>query len=126
MTPHNPPGSTRMPVAETAKTGFEVDYLLDEAEWSEDIARSLARSEGLDLTEAHLDVIRAAREYYRDHGPSDPARNMLNFLDLRFDQQGGRKYLYRLFPNGPVVQASKFAGLPLPPHSTDPAFGSVM
>ena len=44
-------------------------------------------------------------------------------LDEHYAEQGGRKYLRRLFPQGPVAQGMRIAGLPVPPHTEDEGFG---
>ena len=49
----------------------------------------------------------------------------LEMLNEVFAGHGGRKYLWRLFPGGPVTQGLRIAGLPLPPHSGDKGFGTV-
>ena len=100
-------------------------YLAELDNWSDSIAQDLARQEGLTLTDAHWEVINLLRNHYRLHGPAPSARQLLNGLEERFGREGGRKYLYQLFPRGPISQASRVAGLPLPPYSSDPSFGSV-
>lgn len=94
--------------------------------WSKDIANELAAKEGITLSPAHWEVIEALRNHYQEYGADANARSLLHCMEVEFDDRGGKKYLYDLFPRGPVNQACHIAGLPLPPHSSDPAFGSVM
>lgn len=103
----------------------EVD-LLELGDWSEQIAEKLAGGEGITLSKEHWDVINFLRDHYQRCGPCPSGRVVAGLLEDTFTQQGGKKYLYHLFPQGPVVQAYKIAGLPLPPYSADASFGSVM
>jgi tRNA 2-thiouridine synthesizing protein E len=98
-------------------------HLLDLSEWNETIGQTLAQQEGVEMSDAHWEVVRFLRNYYTKHGRI-PARKMTEVLDTAYASKGGRKYLYRLFPKGPVTQASRIAGLPMPPQSVDPSFGS--
>lgn len=97
-------------------------HLAELQSWSPGFARKLAEAEGIALGEEHFLVLYQLRERFRRHGPARSAREVLRELELEF---GGRKHLYTLFPGGPVAQASRIAGLPVPPFSTDPSFGSV-
>lgn len=96
------------------------------AQWSPQFANREAALEGLELTEEHWQVIYYLRERFRTHGNADPARVVMHDLEMRFGEAHGRAHLYELFPHGPVGQASRIAGLPLPPHTEDRSFGSVM
>ena len=82
--------------------------------WSEDIGRALAANEDLKLDDAHLAVIYSLRDYFIEHGFAEAGRVLGDMLDARFKDAGGRKYLRRLFPNGPVAQGMRIAGLPVP------------
>jgi len=93
-------------------------------DWSEDIARKLAKELKIELKADHWEAIHFLRDFYRDHGQPLHARIVLQALEERFAKKGGRKYLYRLFPGGAVTQASKIAGLPAPKDSVDPSFGT--
>ncbi len=95
-------------------------------DWSEDIARKLAADLRIQLTPDHWEVINFLRDYYRQNGQALHARTLLQALEERVGRKGGRKYLYRLFPGGAVTQASKIAGLPVPPDSVDRFFGTSM
>ena len=97
-------------------------HLAELEPWSPGAARKRAGEEGLALTEEHWLVLYHLRERFREHGQAHSARDVLRELEPKF---GGRKRLYTLFPKGPVSQASRIAGLPLPPYSGDPSFGSV-
>ncbi|MFV1984271.1 MAG: TusE/DsrC/DsvC family sulfur relay protein [Thiohalomonadales bacterium] len=91
--------------------------------WSESIAESSAKLENIVLSAEHWDVIHFLRNYYKLCGSSQNARVLSRVLDKQYINEGGIKKLYLLFPNGPVIQASKIAGLPVPPASSDPGFG---
>ena len=82
--------------------------------WSEDIGRALAANEDLKLDDAHLAVIYSLRDHFLEHGFAKAGRVLGDMLDARFEDAGGRKYLRRLFPNGPVAQGMRIAGLPVP------------
>lgn len=99
---------------------------LEELEpWSEETARELSAIEEIDLTPEHWEVVNFLREHFEDCGLAPSGRILLRHLEDEFSKQGGRKYLYRLFPAGPVSQGSRIAGLPLPPYSSDKSFGTV-
>jgi TusE/DsrC/DsvC family sulfur relay protein len=100
--------------------------LLGLEDWSEQIAQELAAEEGITLSKEHWIVIHFLRDHYQRCGPCSNGRAVLHLLEDNFSQLGDKKHLYHLFPRGPVVQAYKIAGLPLPPYSTDASFGSVM
>lgn len=93
--------------------------------WSKKIARDLAKAEGIELTEAHWSVIRFLRQYYDKQGMVSHARILTEALEEKFQIQGGLKYLYTLFPDGPVSQGARIAGIPVPGDSTNPSFGTV-
>ncbi len=94
-------------------------------EWDEQVARALAEAEGVELTDAHWDVIHYLRERCRTEGTHCTARQVSQALAERYAEKGGKRYLYTLFPRGPVFQASKIAGIPMPAHVVDLSFGSV-
>lgn len=102
-----------------------IDRLSELSEWSDDVARGTAKTEGLAMTAEHWEVVRFLRAYYLQHGKIDTARKWTEVLDRKFAARGGRKYLYTLFPKGPVAQGSRIAGLPVPADAENISFGSV-
>jgi hypothetical protein len=52
-------------------------------------------------------------------------RDLHDALDECFYLKGGLKYLYTLFPGGPIAQSCRLAGLKAPFMATDRGFGSV-
>lgn len=94
-------------------------------DWSEDLARQLAAEEKIELTDAHWEVIYFLRHHCEEKGTTCSARLLIRALSGHFKKQGGKRYLYSLFPRGPVVQACKIAGIPLPAYALDLSFGSV-
>jgi len=102
------------------------DRWLDLQEWNRKKGELLAVKEGVRLTAMHWEVIDFLRGYYLRNGLAHSGREVAVALDLAFVSMGGSKYLHRLFPDGPVAQGSRIAGLPLPPHTEDPSFGSSL
>ena len=93
--------------------------------WSEDQIHKIAAEENVEITQAHLQVISILQKYYIKHGLANNGRELDALLDDVFSEQGGRKYLHRLFPEGPVTQGMRFAGLSVPAHSEDGGFGTT-
>ncbi|HEB59495.1 MAG TPA: TusE/DsrC/DsvC family sulfur relay protein [Gammaproteobacteria bacterium] len=94
-------------------------------EWDRQVAESLAREEGLELTDERWEVVQFLRNFFMGNGELDRARDLTVVLNQRFRDRGGLRYLYRLFPGGPVRQGCHIAGIPVPGHSVDPSFGTV-
>jgi TusE/DsrC/DsvC family sulfur relay protein len=96
-------------------------------DWTREDAMKTAREEGLQLTEAHWEVVRALQNYYAHHADETviSLRGLHDALDEHFHLQGGLKYLYTLFPGGPIAQSCRLAGLKAPFMASDSSFGSV-
>ena len=94
--------------------------------WTEEIAKATAKELGVELTDAHWEVIRFLRVYYANGGPTDHAHELTEALEERFESEGGLKYLYRLLPKGPVSSGCQIAGIPVPPDARSSSFGSAM
>ncbi|NTV95825.1 MAG: TusE/DsrC/DsvC family sulfur relay protein [Thiobacillus sp.] len=93
--------------------------------WSPTIAQELASKEGLgELSDMQWRVIHTLRQMYRREGQWRNAHQVLRALANDFADMGGGRYLFRLFPQGPVTQGSHLAGLPAPPYANDRSFGS--
>ncbi len=93
-------------------------------DWSEEQAKKIASENGIEVGDDHWVAIRLIQDYFATHETPD-ARGLLKALEEKFSAKGGRKYLYRLFPNGPTHQGSMISGLEPPEGSVDKSFGSV-
>ncbi len=90
-------------------------YLVDPADWNEQVAEELARQERIVLTEEHWAVIRFMREYYEQHHIAPDARHVMKHLaEFKGAGKAGRNDLFVLFPYGYVKQACKIAGMRKP------------
>ncbi|MDQ3025282.1 MAG: TusE/DsrC/DsvC family sulfur relay protein [Pseudomonadota bacterium] len=87
-------------------------YLTDPDDWNEEVARELARREGIALTDEHWDVIRFMRELFNQRHIAPDARFVLKHLAQT--RGADRNELFRLFPYGYVKQACKIAGMRKP------------
>jgi dissimilatory sulfite reductase related protein len=93
----------------------EEGYLLNLADWNENLANAFATKEGVTLTPAHWEVINFLREYYAEFQIAPMIRVLTKAIGKKLGpEKGNNKYLYQLFPEGPAKQACKYAGLPKP------------
>jgi tRNA 2-thiouridine synthesizing protein E len=92
--------------------------------WDRGKSLALAVNEGMDFNDNHWEVIVFLRNYYQEHGLPLTARTTAWALNKNFSDQGGNKYLRRLFSDGPVTQGSRLANLPTPASATDRSFGT--
>jgi tRNA 2-thiouridine synthesizing protein E len=90
-------------------------YLVQLADWDEDVATSLASQEQITLGPAHWEIINLLRVFYNRHQISPANRALVNLVkrDLGFDK-GKSIYLMKLFRGSPAKTASKISGLPKP------------
>ncbi len=95
--------------------------------WRPVDAEKIAKQQNITLTTDHWEVIRALQRYFKLHDkPQINRRELTDALDEKFHIKGGKKYLYRLFPKGPVSQGCMLAGLSNPAGNVDQSFGSVV
>jgi tRNA 2-thiouridine synthesizing protein E len=84
-------------------------YLADPNQWTEDLARAIAASQGVpELTERHWAAIMAARNDYLENGASPNIRRLTTISDVT------TKELYQLFPKAPGMTLARVAGIPKP------------
>ena len=94
-------------IAGKAVSVTEEGFLTDPTQWDQDVARELAKEEGIELTEKHFEVL----EFLRTSNEKGEA------LTIRKVSKSGItdiKGLYQLFPGGPLKLSSKIAGIPKP------------
>jgi tRNA 2-thiouridine synthesizing protein E len=97
------------------------------SEWSPEVAEQLAQAEGIELGDGHWEELSALQEYYARHEfDRIHVRELSDALDEKFHDKGGVRYLYTLFPKGPIAQGCRLAGLEMPAGAVDKGFGSVI
>ncbi|MEE4235867.1 MAG: TusE/DsrC/DsvC family sulfur relay protein [Anderseniella sp.] len=88
-------------------------YLIEPGDWSEDVARALAREENIELSDDHWDAINFMRDFYEENQVAADARFVIKHLAERMGKDAHKK-LFELFPYGYVKQACKIAGMRRP------------
>jgi len=87
----------------------EEGFLVDPAQWTEDMAPQIAKAAGIDeLTPLHWLVIRFMRAEYQAKGTGPTVRVLGKTSGVSI------KELYQLFPKGPAKTAARIAGIPKP------------
>jgi TusE/DsrC/DsvC family sulfur relay protein len=83
-------------------------YLASRDDWSQELARELARKLGVELTDEHWKVINTARAIEAESGSSPGLRKISKRSETPI------KSIYKLFPDGPAKLVAKIAGIPKP------------
>jgi len=103
---------------EVAGKALRVDdegYLVDPADWNEQVAEAMAREERIALSDEHWAVIRFMRAYYEQHHIAPDARHVMKHLAVyKGPGKAGRNDLFVLFPYGYVKQACRISGMRRP------------
>jgi dissimilatory sulfite reductase related protein len=95
----------------TETTGLDRDaegFLTHVEQWNEDIAATIAREAGIELTPRHWQVVRFMRTTYLETGEAPSIRTLGKASGVSV------KELYALFPKGPAKLAAKIGGIPKP------------
>jgi tRNA 2-thiouridine synthesizing protein E len=93
----------------------EEGYLVNLNDWDEAIGAELAKTENVNMTEQHWEVVNFLREYYNEFQIAPAVRVLTKAIGKKLGpEKGNSQYLYELFPYGPAKQACKIAGLPKP------------
>ena len=101
-----------MELAPTTKDGF----LVNKDDWTDVVAREIAKEEGIELTEQHWEIIHFVRAYYKEYSITPIMRILGKSIGKQLGENKGKsRYLYSLFPDAPVRQSARIAGLPKPP-----------
>ena len=97
---------------ETTGQGF----LVNSADWNEEVAKRLAELNNIPLNNAHWEIILFIRHYYLQFKHLPNARVFTKSIAKALgEEKGNSRYLHKLFPDGPLKYACKLAGLPKPP-----------
>jgi tRNA 2-thiouridine synthesizing protein E len=85
----------------------EEGYLTDFSQWDKDIAMTLAKEKGIELTDKHWQVIPLLQDKYKKEEP-------LSIRGLKNSGVINIKEFYELFPGGPLKVSTLIAGIPKP------------
>ena len=84
-----------------------------------------AKEAGVYLTEKHWEAIDFINKFYDYHEDEElKVADYNNALKGRYSSQGGLKYLYSLFPDGPVNTITHLSGISVE-NTRDNSMGSV-
>ena len=90
-------------------------YLLEPADWNEEVAYAIAERENIVMTDAVWEVVHFVRDYYEERQAVPEHRVLLKELRNRHGKdKATRKYVYNMFPYGYGQQACKIAGMRVP------------
>ncbi len=107
-----------MSTIEVEGKSYETDeegYLVNLADWNPAIANYIAKTEDIDMTEQHWDIVNFLREYFEEYQIAPAVRVLTKAVGKKLGaDKGTSEYMYSLFPYGPGKQACKIAGLAKP------------
>jgi tRNA 2-thiouridine synthesizing protein E len=93
----------------------EEGFLTEISGWTRDLALQIAQRENILMSDDHWEVVNYLRAYYLEYQIAPGMRVLTKAIRNTLGaNKGNSKYLYELFPEGPIRQACKIAGLPKP------------
>ena len=91
-------------------------FLQDRNLWNEQVALHIASLDGIELTDAHWEIVRFIRHFYQQYKYLPNARVFSKAIKNELGvEKANSRYLLKLFPQGPLKYSCKIAGLPKPP-----------
>ncbi len=98
--------------------GIRVDadgHLVNLDDWSKELALVIADAEGIEMTDAHWEIVNIVRDYYKQFHASLALKQLVGEVGKKLGPgKGSTKYLYKLFADRPTRLVNKIAGLPRP------------
>lgn len=82
-------------------------YMTDSSQWNKEIAKEIAKEEGVELTDKHFEVL----DFIRNKSAEGAT------LTIRGINKSGvvdAKSFYQMFPGAPLKKSTKIAGVPKP------------
>ena len=96
---------------ELDQDGHLVDYTI----WNQEVAKELAKSLELELTDWHFEILIAVRQFYQQFGPSPATRPLIKILMKTVSADINNAILQEKFNTGLVARhLSRLAGVPKP------------
>jgi tRNA 2-thiouridine synthesizing protein E len=97
----------------------ENGHLVNAGDWSEELGRHLAETDGMFLNDQHWAMIRFIRAYYQRFDSVPMPKVLIKGLNKEAgDERYVMKNLYSLFPDHPMRRACRYAGVPQPAGCT--------
>jgi len=94
----------------------EDGFLRDRDAWNRQVAEALATADNIQLGEEHWEILYFIRNYYSQFKHLPNARMFATAIRKQLgEEKAASRYLQKLFPQGPLKYACKWAGLPKPP-----------
>lgn len=111
---HNQSGKSLVIAGKEVELGPD-GHLIDPDDWTEALAGEMARRDGLELCDLRWWLIRFVRGHYREYGMPPLMRIAVQAMRRETGiEDASSRSLYRLFPDGPIREACRYAGLPRP------------
>ncbi|GAL16413.1 tRNA 2-thiouridine synthesizing protein E [Vibrio astriarenae] len=77
-------------------------YLLNHKDWEPEMINILAEQEGIELTEAHLEVVHFVRDFYEEFNTSPAVRMLVKAMEKKYGpEKGNSKYLFKTVQTRP-------------------------
>jgi tRNA 2-thiouridine synthesizing protein E len=106
----------------------EEGYLVNLDDWNDEVCEALINAHEADGHKPVSETARGLIGYYRDYYQENKVHPNMHTLvrtlgkhkgDHFHDQEAYKRFLYEMFPHGPVRMLCKLAGLPKPTHEVE-------